>query len=341
MIVVLKPGIPSERIAPVVAEIEKLGYEARVIEGKLQTVIAALGDERTHQSLETLTAFPEVENVIPVQKRYKLASREAKPGGVDTVVTSRGVAIGGGQKFCVMAGPCSVESEEQLFATARLVKEQGATFLRGGAFKPRTSPYEFQGLGEKGLQLLAAAREKFDLGIVTEVLAEKDVDLVSRYADILQIGTRNAQNFGLITAAAKTGLPILLKRGMAMRIEEWLLAAEYVLAAGNPNVILCERGIRTFETYTRNTLDLGAVAIVKRESHLPVIIDPSQGCGRADLVAELCKGAAALNADGILIEVHPNPAEAWSDGQQQVDPVRFAELMRSLPPFISAAGRPI
>jgi 3-deoxy-7-phosphoheptulonate synthase len=233
-----------------------------------------------------------------------------------------------------------VESRDQLFAAARAVKERGAVFLRGGAFKPRTSPYEFQGLGEEGLKMLAAARDEFDLGVITEVLAEKDVALVAKYADILQIGARNAQNFALITAAAQTGLPILLKRGMAMRIEEWLLAAEYILAAGNPNVILCERGIRTFETYTRNTLDLGAIPIVKRESHLPVIIDPSQGCGRADLVLELCKGAAALGADGLLIEVHPNPAEAWSDGQQQVDPEHFGRLMEALPPFVHAAGRP-
>ncbi len=337
MIIVLKPGLAAAQIDEVAAEVAKLGYEPRVIRGEVQSVIAAIGDERTHQNLQSLATLAEVEQVIPVQKRYKLASREARG---DTVVKARGVEIGAGKAFCVMAGPCSVESREQLFAAAKAVKAQGAAFLRGGAFKPRTSPYEFQGLGEAGLQLLAAARDEFDLGVVTEVLAEKDVDLVARYADILQIGTRNAQNFGLITAAAKTGLPILLKRGMAMKVEEWLLAAEYVLAAGNPNVILCERGIRTFETYTRNTLDLGAVAAVKRESHLPVVVDPSQGCGRADMVVELCKAAAALNADGLLIEVHPNPAEAWSDAAQQVDPARFAALMAALPPFLRAVGRP-
>jgi 3-deoxy-7-phosphoheptulonate synthase len=195
-------------------------------------------------------------------------------------------------------------------------------------------------LGEPGLKMLAEAKQEFGLGIVTEVLAEKDVDLVARYADILQIGARNAQNFALITAAAKTGKAILLKRGLSMKIEEWLLAAEYVLAAGNPNVLLCERGIRTFETYTRNTLDLGAVPIVKQESHLPIIIDPSQGCGRADLVLELCKAAAALNADGLIVEVHPNPAEAWSDGQQQVDPEKFAKLVEGVKPFLRAVGRP-
>ena len=248
-------------------------------------------------------------------------------------------ALRGNEKFCLMAGPCSVESEKQLFDTAECVKKQGATFLRGGAFKPRTSPYEFQGLGKPGLELLAAAREKFGLGIVTEVLAERDVELVASFADILQIGARNAQNFALITEAAKSGKPILLKRGFSMKIDEWLCAAEYVLANGNPNVILCERGLRTFETYTRNTLDLGAVAILKQETHLPVIIDPSQGCGRADLVIELCKGAAALNADGLLIEVHPNPAEAWSDGQQQVDFDNFGVLANAIKPFVKAAGR--
>ncbi len=225
-------------------------------------------------------------------------------------------------------------------ATAKAVKAQGATFLRGGAFKPRTSPYEFQGLAKEGLKLLAQASKEYDLGIVTEVLSERDVDLVAEYADILQIGARNAQNFSLITEAARSGKTILLKRGMNMRIEEWLLAAEYVLANGNPNVLLCERGIRTFETYTRNTLDLSAVAIVKRESHLPIIIDPSQGAGRADLVIELCKAAVALNADGLLIEVHPHPAEAWSDGQQQVDLDLYAKLVEELKPFISAVGRP-
>jgi 3-deoxy-7-phosphoheptulonate synthase len=338
MIVVLKPKLPQSEIDKVIAEVQKLGYEPRVIQGEIQTVIAAIGDERTHHTLETLTAWPQVETVLRVQKRYKLVSREAKK--TDTVVEVAGVKIGAGQKFCMMAGPCSVESRDQLFAAAKAVKAQGAVILRGGAFKPRTSPYEFQGLGEAGLKMLAEAKQEFGLGIVTEVLAEKDVDLVARYADILQIGARNAQNFALITAAAKTGKAILLKRGLSMKIEEWLLAAEYVLAAGNSNVLLCERGIRTFETYTRNTLDLGAVPIVKQESHLPIIIDPSQGCGRADLVLELCKAAAALNADGLIVEVHPNPAEAWSDGQQQVDPEKFAKLVEGVKPFLRAVGRP-
>jgi len=226
-------------------------------------------------------------------------------------------------------------------STAKAVKAQGATFLRGGAYKPRTSPYEFQGLAKEGLKMLAMASKEYDLGIVTEVLSERDVDLVANYADILQIGARNGQNFSLITEAARSGKTILLKRGMSMKIEEWLLAAEYALANGNGNVLLCERGIRTFETYTRNTLDLAAVAIAKKESHLPIILDPSQGCGRADLVLELCKAAVALNADGLLIEVHPNPAEAWSDGQQQVDFSLYEKLVKELTPFITAVGRPL
>jgi 3-deoxy-7-phosphoheptulonate synthase len=340
MIVVLKPNLEPTEVEKVIAEVAKLGYEPRPIHGKIQTVIAAIGDENTHQSLETLSAWPQVEHVHRVQKRYKLASREAKKGG-ETIVKVHGQEIGAGKKFCFMAGPCSVESEKQLMSTAKAVKAQGATFLRGGAFKPRTSPYEFQGLAKEGLRLLSQAAKEYDLGIVTEVLSERDVELVAAHSDILQIGARNAQNFSLITEAARSGKTILLKRGMSMKIEEWLLASEYVLANGNPNVLLCERGIRTFETYTRNTLDLAAAAIVKQESHLPVIIDPSQGCGRADLVLELCKAAVALNADGLLIEVHPNPAEAWSDGQQQVDFNLYEKLVKELKPFISAVGRPI
>jgi len=342
MIVVLKPNLELAEVEKVIAEVAKLGYEPRPIHGNVQTVIAAIGDENTHQSLETLASWPQVEHVHRIQKRYKLVSREVKKGAdKDTIVKVHGQEIGAGKKFCFMAGPCSVESEEQLMATAKAVKAQGATFLRGGAYKPRTSPYEFQGLAKEGLRLLSQAAKEYDLGIVTEVLSERDVELVAAHSDILQIGARNAQNFSLITEAARSGKTILLKRGMSMKIEEWLLAAEYVLAHGNPNVLLCERGIRTFETYTRNTLDLGAVAAIKKESHLPVIIDPSQGCGRADMVLELCKAAVALNADGLLIEVHPNPAEAWSDGQQQVDFNLYAKLVAELKPFVSAVGRPL
>lgn len=336
MIIVLRPHARPEEIERVIAEVRHLGYEPAPIHGATQTVIAAIGDERTHQTLESLTVLPQVESVLRVQKRYKLASRESKPGG--TVVGVDGVEIGG-SRVVLMAGPCSVETEDQLLATARAVKAAGAQILRGGAYKPRTSPYEFQGLGREGLRLLDLARRETGLKIITEVLSERDVEHVAATADILQVGARNAQNFQLLIECAKSGKPVLLKRGMSERIEEWLLAAEYLLAHGNPNVLLCERGIRTFETYTRNTLDLAAVAIAKRESHLPVIVDPSQGCGRADLVVELCKAAVALGVDGLLVEVHPNPAEALSDGQQQVDFEAFGGLAASLRPFAEAAGR--
>jgi len=338
MIIVLKPNISKKDEAAVLREIRKLGYKPHIMRGVARTVIGAIGDELSHQSLESLpSSFPHaVERVMPVQKRYKLVSREAHPA--NSTVNVRGNLIGG-KKFQVMAGPCSVESEKQLLATAHAVKKAGATILRGGAFKPRTSPYEFQGLGVKGLKLLDKARRETGLAIITELLSERDAELVAEFADILQIGARNSQNFQLLIAAAKTGKPVLLKRGLSMRIEEWLLAGEYVLSNNNPNLMFCERGIRTFETYTRNTLDLSTIPIIKKESHAPIVIDPSQGAGRADLVIAMCKGAVAMGADALLIEVHPNPAEAWSDGQQQVSFDLFAKLMHELKPYIAAAGR--
>jgi 3-deoxy-7-phosphoheptulonate synthase len=336
MIVVLKPDITKKEETAVLREIKKLGYKPHVIRGVERTVIGAIGDERTHQTLETLTTWSQVESVMPVQKRYKLASREGHPANSSI---KAGGAIIGGKKFQVMAGPCSVESEAQLLKTAHAVRAAGATILRGGAFKPRTSPYEFQGLGQKGLKLLAKARAETGLAIITELLSENQAQLVAEYSDILQIGARNAQNFQLLIAAAQTGKPILLKRGLSMRVEEWLLAGEYILANGNPNLMFCERGIRTFETYTRNTLDLSMIPIIKKESHCPIVIDPSQGAGRADLVSAMCKGAVAMGADALLIEVHPDPAEAWSDGAQQVSLELFQQLMVELKPFIAAAGR--
>jgi 3-deoxy-7-phosphoheptulonate synthase len=336
MIIVLRPGISKKEETAVIREIKRLKYRPHIMRGVARTVVGAIGDERTHTSLEVLTAWPQVESVMPVQKRFKLVSREAHPA--NGTVNVRGNLIGG-RKFQVMAGPCSVESEKQLLTTARAVREAGATILRGGAFKPRTSPYEFQGLGEKGLKLLAKARKETGLAIITELLSEDHAEMVAEYTDIIQIGTRNAQNFQLLIAAARTGKPILLKRGLSMRIEEWLLAGEYVLSHENPNLLFCERGIRTFETYTRNTLDLTAIPILKKETHCPVVIDPSQGVGRADLVLAVCKGAVAMGADALLVEVHPNPSEAWSDGAQQVSLDAFAGLMRELKPFIAAAGR--
>lgn len=336
MIIVLKPKTSRKDETAVLREIRKLGYTPHVMRGVSRIVIGAIGDERTHASLEPLATWPQVESVTPIQKRYKLVSREAHPA--DSTVTARGVVIGG-PKFQVMAGPCSVESEDQLLRTAEAVRDAGATILRGGAFKPRTSPYEFQGLGEKGLKLLAKARRETGLPVITELLSENHADLVAEYADILQIGTRNAQNFQLLIAAAKTGKPVLLKRGMSMRIEEWLLAGEYILANDNPGLLFCERGIRTFETFTRNTLDLSTIPILKQETHAPVVIDPSQGTGKASLVTAMCKGAIAMGADALIIEVHPNPAEAWSDGAQQVTLDGFRKLMTEIQPFIAAAGR--
>src|SRR6059036_2269782 len=338
MIIVLKPGISKKQETTILTEIRKRGYKPHVMRGVARIVIGAIGDELTHQSLETLlTVFPQiVESVMPVQKRYKLVSREAHPQ--NSTIKVRDHVIGG-KKFHVMAGPCSVESETQLLKTAAAVAAAGATVLRGGAFKPRTSPYEFQGLGQKGLKLLAKARKETGLAVVTELLSEDHVELVAEYTDIIQIGARNSQNFQLLIAAARTGKPILLKRGLSMKIEEWLLAAEYVLANENCNLMFCERGIRTFETYTRNTLDLSAIPIIKQESHCPIVIDPSQGCGRADLVPAMCKGAVAMGADALLIEVHPNPAQALSDGAQQLSLDDFARLMTELKPFIEAVGR--
>ena len=336
MIIVLKPNIAKKDEAAVLKEIRKLGYQPHIMRGVAQTVIGAIGDERTHQTLEPLATWPQVQSVMPVQKRYKLVSREAHQA--NSTVNVGGHLIGG-KKVQIMAGPCSVEDEKQLLTTAHAVKKAGATILRGGAFKPRTSPYEFQGLGKKGLKLLAKARKETGLPVITELLSEADAELVAEYADILQIGTRNAQNFQLLIAAAKTGRPVLLKRGLAMKIEEWLLAGEYILANENPNLLFCERGVRTFETYTRNTLDLSTIPIIKQESHCPIVIDPSQGAGRADLVSAMCKGAVAMGADALLIEVHPNPTEAWSDAAQQLSLDGFAKLMEELKPFIAAAGR--
>jgi 3-deoxy-7-phosphoheptulonate synthase len=336
MIVILKPNISKKDETSVLREIKRLGYRPHVMRGVERTVVGAIGDERTHQTLEVLGSWPQVERVMPVQKRYKLTSREAHRSNSTVAVRDRVI---GGKKFQVMAGPCSVEDEVQLMKTAHAVKNAGATILRGGAFKPRTSPYEFQGLGHKGLKLLAKARRETGLAIITELLSEQHAELVAEYTDIIQIGARNSQNFQLLIAAAKTGKPVLLKRGLSMKIEEWLLAGEYILSNNNPNLMFCERGIRTFETYTRNTLDLSSIPIIKNESHCPIIIDPSQGAGRADLVMAMCKGAAAMGADGLLIEVHPEPAKAWSDGAQQLTLENFARLMEELKPFIAAAGR--
>jgi len=337
MIIVLKPELSEADEKAVLNEIERLGYRPHVMRGVERTVIGAIGDERKNSSLETLAAWPQVERVMPVQKKYKLVSREAHKS-TSLIRVNKDVVIGG-KKVVFMAGPCSVESETQLLTTAHAVKKAGATVLRGGAFKPRTSPYEFQGLGEEGLKMLDKARRETGLAVITELLSQDHADLVAEYTDIIQIGARNAQNFQLLIAAAKTGKPVMVKRGLSMKIEEWLLAGEYVLANGNPNLMFCERGIRTFETYTRNTLDLATIPIIKNESHLPIVIDPSQGTGRADLVLALCRGAVAMGADALLIEVHPDPSKAMSDAAQQVSLEMFAEFMAGIQPVLAAAGR--
>lgn len=337
MIIVLKPGISESEETQVLQEIESRGYTPHVMRGVSRVVIGAIGDEQTHQSLETLTSWAQVESVTPIQKRYKLVSREGQKE--KSIVKINDHVDVGGRRVQLMAGPCSVESEKQLMTVAEKVKSCGATILRGGAFKPRTSPYEFQGLGEKGLKLLAKAREATGLAIITECLSEEHAEMVAEYADIIQIGARNAQNFQLLIAAAHTGKPILLKRGLSMRIEEWLLAGEYVLSNGNPNLMFCERGIRTFETYTRNTLDLSTIPILKKETHCPIVIDPSQGCGNSSLVESLCIGAVSMGADALLIEVHPDPAYAWSDGAQQVTLEGFSNLVKNLQPFLQAVNR--
>jgi len=334
-------------MARAASEAEILGVKSQILAegmtpfdhaGAERVVIAVVGEvgPRKEVLMSRLASLPGVENVTPISRPFKLTSREFHPE--DTVIRVLDAVVGDGS-LTMMAGPCSVESRDQLFETADAVMAAGATILRGGAFKPRTSPYSFQGLGVEALRYLAEARERTGLPVITEVMEPNQVDIVAEYADILQIGTRNAQNFQLLIAAAKTGKPVLLKRGLSMKIEEWLLAGEYILANENPNLMFCERGVRTFETYTRNTLDLAAVPIIKKESHCPVVIDPSQGAGRADLVTAMCKGAVAMGADALLIEVHPNPAEAWSDGAQQVTLEGFAKLMDELKPFIAAAGR--
>ena len=336
MIVVLKIGSPEPAIQQVVEAVKKFGYEPRLIRGVERSVIACVGDERGHHTLESLIVYPQVESVTPVQKKYKLVSREYQAR--DTVIDVAGTQIGG-NVFHVVAGPCSVEDQEQTVGTAKAVKAAGATLFRGGAFKPRTSPYDFQGLGQPALEILKEARRVTGLPIVTEVMGPQDVELVAGYADVLQIGARNAQNVPLLAAAAASGKPILLKRGIAGLVDEWLLAAEYIFVHGNHRVILCERGIRTFEHAYRNTLDLSAVAVAKKETHLPVFVDPSHAAGRADMIIPLARAAVAVGADGLLVEVHPDPASALSDGGQQLKPAQFQQLMDELRPLVQVMGK--
>ncbi len=339
MIIVMKAGVQEEEIQEAVHRVEQMGYKAHILRGVERSVIAAIGDERGKAQLQSLEALHSVERVVPILQPYKLASRETKPEE-SVIEIAEGIRVGG-KKIVVMAGPCSVESQEQTLTTARAVKKAGADVLRGGAFKPRTSPYSFQGMAEEGLRLLAEAREKTGLAVVTEVMEAQDIELICEYADILQIGARNVQNFALLKKIGQTDKPILLKRGMMTTITEFLMSAEYILSEGNPNVILCERGIRTFETSTRNTLDLSAVPVLREKTHLPIIVDPSHGTGYWQYVAPMSYAAIAAGADGLLIEVHPHPEDAMSDGGQSLKPDKFAELMKNLAAFAQAAGRKI
>ncbi|MBI5115811.1 3-deoxy-7-phosphoheptulonate synthase [Candidatus Poribacteria bacterium] len=336
MIIIMKHGASEEDLGHVISVIEKLGYKAHLIRGVERTVVGAVGDERGKARLESLKSVHGVEDVVPILKPFKLVSRELKRE--DTRIDVGGVVVGG-PELQVMAGPCSVESREQILEVAEIVKKGGARILRGGAFKPRTSPYSFQGLEEKGLKLLAEARERTGLRVVTEVMDSHNVELVAEYSDILQVGARNMQNFALLKTVGKTEKPVLLKRGMMSTVEELLMSAEYILSEGNNRVILCERGIRTFETVTRNTLDLNSIPSIKKLSHLPVIVDPSHGTGRWDLVLPMAKASIAAGADGLMIEVHPRPEEAFSDGFQSLIPERYYELMREVRPLVAAMGR--
>jgi 3-deoxy-7-phosphoheptulonate synthase len=337
LIIVMKAHATDADIEAVIGMVEALDYRAHVIRGVERTVVACVGEERGEaHSLQHLESVSGVERVMPVLRSFKLASREVRPEG--SIVEVGGVPIGG-KRLTVIAGPCAVESRAQVDAAALAVKQAGAHLLRGGAYKPRTSPYSFQGMEDEGLRLLEEAGRRNHIPVVTEIMDATDIDLVAEHADMLQVGARNAQNFSLLRRLGKVRKPILLKRGMSTRLEEFLMAAEYILSEGNPNVVLCERGIRTFETATRNTLDLNAVPLLKEWTHLPVIVDPSHGTGIWSLVTPMALASIAAGADGLLIEVHPQPAAALSDGPQQLRPARFAQLMAALRPVAHALGR--
>ena len=342
MIIVMKAGASQQQIDHVFDRVRDLGYQVHPIFGEQRTVIACVGDERGKTRLQALDSLDGVESVFPILKPFKLAGREWKDAR--SQISLRGTTdseptIIGNNHFVVMAGPCSVESREQILLSAELVKAAGAKILRGGAFKPRTSPYSFQGLEEEGLKLLAEAREKTGLKVNTEVITPGDVPLVADYADILQIGARNMQNFALLKEVGKARRPVMLKRGMSSTLKELLMSAEYVLSQGNYDVMLCERGIRTFEDYTRNTCDLSAVPALKEMSHLPVIVDPSHGTGIRSLVTPIAKAAVAVGADGLIVEVHPNPEEAFSDGAQSLLPDQFKEMMDWVRKLAALEGR--
>ena len=337
MIIVMSSSATREQIDNVERKLSELGFRTHPIFGEIKTVIGAIGDKRLLNT-HSIATMPGVESLVPIMKPYKLASRELKQ--VPSIVSVGDVKIGGSE-IVVMAGPCAIENTETFMETATKVKEAGAKILRGGAYKPRTSPYSFQGLEEEGLKIMSAARDVTGLKIVTEVVDTRDVELVTSYVDMIQIGARNMQNFKLLQEVGMSGKPVLLKRGLAATIEEWLMAAEYIMAEGNTNIILCERGIRTYETATRNTIDMGAIPVVKEASHLPIVVDPSHATGNWKYVAALSKGAVATGADGLVIEVHSDPSTALSDGPQSLRPQKFAQLMKELEPVACAVGRTI
>ena len=335
MFIVMQQRHTEGELADILERLTQMGFSGHVSQGVERTVVGVVG--RTYPELkETLEMWPGVDEVVPISRPHKLSGREFQPH--DTVIKVGDVTIGG-EVLVVMAGPCAVETEEQLLEAARAVKAAGANILRGGAFKPSTSPYSFRGLGKDGLELLAQARQETGMPIITEVMTPQDVELVSRYADILQVGARNMQNFILLDEVGKTQKPVMLKRGMSATIQEWLLSAEYILAQGNRQVMLCERGIRTFETYTRNTMDVSAIPIIKKLSHLPIIADPSHGTGKWHLVTPLSLAAVAAGADGLMIEVHPRPDQALKDGAQSLTFDNFQQLMAQVVPVAASVGR--
>jgi 3-deoxy-7-phosphoheptulonate synthase len=335
MIIVTRAGITSDELDHIRERVEALGLRTHISRGELRTIIGCIGDEERLRGVPLL-AIPGVEEVLPVLKPYKLAAREFSVAPTRVRV---GAATFGGDAFVVIAGPCSVEGEEMTLQTACAVRDRGATVLRAGAYKPRTSPYSYRGMGEAGLEVLSRVRAQCGLPIVTEVLDPRQVEQVAEHADMLQIGTRNMQNFPLLTEVGRVHRPVLLKRGMSSTITDLLLAAEYIMSQGNMQVVLCERGIRTFETATRNTFDVAAIPVLKKETHLPVIADPSHAAGRREFVPALAYAAAAAGADGIMIEVHPRPEEALSDGEQSLTPDEFGDMMATLDGFVRAAGR--
>jgi 3-deoxy-7-phosphoheptulonate synthase len=331
MIISMKLHSTKEEIAQVKARIDEFGYKVHSIEGEERVVIGAVGVGDVTACLESLEAMPQVEKAVRISAPYKFVSKEFRSAKTEIQV---GDVTIGGDDFVVMAGPCSVESEQQILESAEIVARAGAKLLRGGAFKPRTSPYDFQGLEEEGLKLLAKARRLTGLGIVTEVMSDRDVNLVAEYADVLQIGARNMQNFALLKTLGQCGRPVLLKRGMSSTVKELLMSAEYIVAHGNPQVMLCERGIRTFETVTRNTCDIAAVAALNELTHLPVILDPSHATGKRSLVPALARAGVAIGSDGLIVEMHPHPEKAVSDGAQSLDPKQFERMMEDLKPYI-------